>query len=175
MQCDNGQCTRAETSDTQMENLHKCNFCDETFSSRNSLSTHKSDVHRTYKPCRDPINCVYQAGCYFSHVPLTMGKVRCFQCGEEFSTKNTMMTHRKIHGEVKKCQKQISGQCDRGNSCWYDHEEQVFQQVKENLPPPLQKIPMMKPQMKNQTQILVEMLNVMDLELKKIKGVLNIK
>jgi hypothetical protein len=174
VQCDSGQCMRGETSGLQMESVHKCNFCGESFMSKNTLTTHKADVHRTYKPCRDPINCVYQAGCYFSHVPVPIGKVRCFQCGEEFATKNTMMIHRKIHGEVKACQKQISSQYNRGDSCWFDHEKPVFQHVKENLPPPIQKIPVMKPQMNIPNQILVDMLKVMDSELKKIKEVLNI-
>ena len=103
MRCEGGQCTISESGNIQTENIHKCNFCEETFTSKKALSTHKADVHKTFKPCRDPINCVYQAGCYFSHVPVTLGKVRCYQCGEEFNTKNVMMIHRKTHGGVKDC------------------------------------------------------------------------
>ena len=140
IQCGDGRCTRGEAGSQQGQNIHTCNLCDETFVSRNMLSTHKTDVHRTYKPCRDMVNCVFQSGCYFSHVPVTLGKVRCFQCGEEFNTKNTMMIHRKIHGEVKDCIDLIKNQCSRGESCWWNHniKEQVFRQVKENLPPPIQ-------------------------------------
>ena len=69
MQCEGGSCSIDETQNTQIDNKHACKFCDEKFSSNNALSTHKRDVHRTYKPCRDIANCVYQAGCYFSHVP----------------------------------------------------------------------------------------------------------
>ena len=95
VQCEGGKCTRSEIGSQQMENPYKCNLCEQVFPSRNILSTHKADVHRTFKPCRDITNCRYQAGCYFSHVPVTVGKVRCFQCGEEFDTKHTMMIHRK--------------------------------------------------------------------------------
>jgi hypothetical protein len=54
---------------------------------------------------------------FFSHVPTTLGKVRCYQCGEEFDTKNSMMIHRKIHGEVKECRRLINNQCNRGDNC----------------------------------------------------------
>ena len=140
VQCERGQCIRAESGDVQIENIHKCNFCDETFTSKNTLSTHKADIHRTFKPCRDPVNCVYQSGCYFSHVPVTLGKFRCYQCGEEFNTRNVMMIHRKIHGGVKDCIDLVKNQCTRGDHCWWNHTqtEQVFQQVTENLPRPIQ-------------------------------------
>ena len=171
--CEGGVCTIGDTEDK-----YKCNFCDQVFQSRNGLSTHKADIHRTYKPCRDPINCVYQAGCYFSHVPVTTGKFRCFQCGDEFETKSTMMMHRRIHGGVKQCKNQSINQCSRGNSCWWNHEvtDQVFQKVQENLPPPIQNREQMQQQtsQSNQNQFLLNMLNVMETELKKIKDTLNI-
>ena len=189
MQCEGGKCSRAEAQG-HVENMHNCNFCDEGFQSKNALSVHKSDVHRTYKPCRDIVNCVYQIGCYFSHVPVTLGKVRCYQCGEEFNTTNTMMVHRKIHGAVQECEQSVINQCNRGNNCWWNHEknEKVFQQVKENLPPPIQQRQLLKQQtssmetqMKEQMlvennpiQELVDMVKVMSLELMKIKDVLKI-
>jgi hypothetical protein len=176
VQCEGGQCIRGESG--ALQEL-QCNFCEEMFTSKNTLSRHKADVHRTFKPCRDPINCVFQVGCYFSHVAVNLGKVRCFQCGEEFASKNIMMIHRKIHGGVKECNKLINNQCQRGDSCWWSHEknEQVFQQVRENLPPPIQVRQEQKSQMEMQNTlnlILVNMLKVMDIELKKIKEVLNI-
>ena len=116
-------------------------------------------------------------------MPITVGKVRCYQCGEEFNSKQTMMIHRKIHGEVKECSKLMINQCNRGDSCWWSHvttDNQVFQQVKENLPPPIQRkeqLEEMKTQteiLKNPNEILVNMLKTMDTELKKIKQILNI-
>ena len=171
IQCGGGQCTRGESESQRKINLYKCNFCDEAFVSKNLLSTHKADVHKSFKPCRDTNNCVYQGGCYYSHVPVPIGKVRCYQCGEEFDSKTTMMIHRKVHGGVKDCQRLLNSQCDRGNHCWWNHEitQQVFQQVRENLPPPIPQAPQNPPH-----QILVNMLTAMDLELKKIKVVLNI-
>ena len=172
-QCGGGRCIIVETESQQVGIT--CNFCGEVFLSKNSLSTHKTDVHRTYKPCRDMANCVYQSGCYFSHVPITLGKVKCYQCGEEFNTKNVMMIHRKIHGGVKDCLDLIRNQCSRGDHCWWNHTltEQVFQQVKENLPPPIQiRQQPMNIQM-TQNQMIVNMLTVMDLVLNKIKEMLN--
>ena len=151
----------------------------QVFPSRNTLLTHKADTHKTFKPCRDPVNCVYQNGCYFSHVPVSTGKVRCFQCGEEFETKNTLMIHRKIHGAVRVCTKLMNSQCDRGESCWWSHDmnKRVFQQVKENLPPPIQQETLQSQMglLNAPNQIIVDMLKTLDKELMKIKEVLNIK
>ena len=185
VQCGRGTCimNMAGNNPTKETSL-KCNFCERTFPSKNALATHRSDVHRTFKPCRDIINCQYQTGCFFSHIPVPLGKVRCYQCGEEFNSTNTMMIHRKIHGEVQECRKMINNQCDRGEHCWWKHsnKKQVFQKEKENLVPPLQKtqqmmnqpIPMIQEQEKS-NQILVKMLKTMDIELKKIKEMLNIQ
>ena len=105
----------------------------------------------------------------------------CFQCGEEFDSKHTMMIHRKIHGGVKECIRLTNNQCDRGDNCWWSHvsSHQVFQQVEENLPPPIQKMqtPMKPQEMEMQSMphnILVSMLKAMETELKKIKEVLDI-
>ena len=151
------------------------------FPSKNTLSTHRLDVHRSFKTCRDITNCQYQAGCFFSHVPVTLGKVRCFQCGEEFDSKHTMMIHRKIHGGVKQCIRLTNNQCDRGDNCWWSHvsTNQVFQQVEQNLPPPINLPHPMNQQQQMETQspsneILVSMLKVMETELKKIKNALKI-
>ena len=183
IECEGGKCARGGKGSPQIIDQHKCNFCEMFFSSKNALSVHRSDTHRSYKPCRDIINCQYQSGCYFSHMPITVGKVRCYQCGEEFTSKHTMMIHRKIHGGVKECSKLIGNECNRGDSCWWSHvttSNQVFQQVKENLPPPIQRkeqLEAMKPQeeiLQNPNEILVNMLKTMDTELKKIKQMLNI-
>ena len=74
------------------------------------LSTLSMNVHRTYKPCREMAHCQYQNGCYFSHTPVPLAKVRCYQSGEEFSSKNVMIAHRKIHW-VAECRNFINNQC----------------------------------------------------------------
>ena len=141
----------------------------------------KADTHKTFKPCRDPVNCVYQSGCYFSHVPVTTGKIRCFQCGEEFENKNTLMIHRKIHGRVRLCTKLTDSQCDRGESCWWSHNmnDQVFQQVTENLRPPIiiqhENLQPRMDLLNTPNLIMVNMLKTLNIELMKIKEVLNIK
>ena len=184
VQCGRGICVINEVQN-EVNNSYKCKFCDEKFSSNNALSKHKQDVHKTYKPCRDIANCVFQAGCYFSHVPVTLGKFRCFQCGEEFSTKNTMMIHRKIHGGVHECRSSITNQCNRGQSCWWSHktkdqvQQQVFQKVQENLPPPIlnsqqQTAPHSHTEVQmTSNQMIVSMLLKMDLQLKKMKEAMN--
>jgi hypothetical protein len=110
---------------------------------------------------------------------VSTGKVRCFQCGEEFETKNTLMIHRKIHGAVRVCTKLMNSQCDRGESCWWSHDmnKRVFQQVKENLPPPIQQETLQSQMglLNAPNQIIVDMLKTLDKELMKIKEVLNIK
>lgn len=103
-----------------------------------------------------------------------------------------MMIHRKIHGEVKDCIDLIKNQCSRGESCWWNHnlKEQVFQQVKEKLPPPIQNSHVMQQEISQQeiqmsqqhqtmqmnpNQTILNMLTVMNLELMKVKEALNIK
>ena len=184
VQCRAGICIMNESRNTQRADSHKCNFCERVFPSKNTLSTHRADVHRSYKPCRDINSCQYQSGCFYSHTPVTLGKFRCFQCGEEFHTKNTMMIHRKIHGGVQECNKFVNNQCDRGKNCWWTHtmKQQVFQKIQENLPPPIQRtvqtpwIQQQQPQMMPQiisNETLVNMLQTMEIELKKIREVLN--
>ena len=56
------------------------------------LSTLSMNVHRTYKSCREMAqHCQYQNGCYFSHTPVPLAKVRCYQRGEEFSSNDMIM------------------------------------------------------------------------------------
>ena len=181
IQCEGGRCTGGVTGRPQKESSHECNFCEEVFPSKNTLATHMMYVHRTFKPCRHSINCQYQAGCYFSHVPVTLGKVRCYHCGEGFETKNTMMIHRKIHGGVKECSRMINNQCNRGETCWWSHSvnKQVFQKVTENLQPPIQTLQMTQQQADMIQQhkpnaILVNMVNRMTTVLMPIKEFLKI-
>ena len=49
---------------------HTCNFCQETFSMKKDLMTHRKIKHVTYKPCRNMSNCTYGDNCFFSHIPL---------------------------------------------------------------------------------------------------------
>ena len=158
--------------------MQKCNFWREVFQSRNILLTHKADTHRSYNPCRDPVNCHYQAGCYFSHVPVTDGKIRCYQCGYEFDTIHAMLIHRKTQNGVKEWKNNLAGHCVRVENCWWKHEmkEKVFHQVKENLPPPLQNMQQTSQiRMQNtQNQTVVNMLNAMEAEMKKIREMLNV-
>ena len=109
----------------------KCNFCESYFGSNKQMSRHRKDVHPTHKPCRNLERCEFSESCYFSHSPIPDGWFRCFQCGNDFQTRNAMMIHRKNeHDGVKICRKFISNQCERSLNCWWKHED--FQQA----PPP---------------------------------------
>ena len=112
---------------------HTCNFCQETFSTKKDLLTHRKIKHVTYKPCRNMSNCTYGDNCFFSHIPLIKA-FRCYQCGENFTAKNDMMKHRKRdHQNVKECQQFLSsGNCRFNNNCWWSHDNEVDMDTSEN-------------------------------------------
>ena len=122
-------------ADTKMK---KCPFCNEIFSSSTSLAQHRRESHLTYKPCRNIDQCTFGIDCFYSHIPISEGLFRCFQCGDEFNTINEMMLHRKENHEgVKICKKFLENQCMKDNECWWLHNNAVdFQKIPENLAPP---------------------------------------
>ena len=165
------------------------------------LSKHRLDVHRTFKPCKNIMNCPYGDRCFYSHTPISENKFRCYQCNEEFDTKGNMMIHRKTHGEVRNCSRFLNNECERGNNCWWNHtnSRQVFRQVPGNLPPPileqnqtppiLEQNPTTPILEQNQTSttlrqysidrnrnnfVILETLKRMELEMNKVKEMLNI-
>jgi hypothetical protein len=101
-------------------------------------------VHPTFKQCRNISECKFQSDCFFSHSPIPTGIVRCFECGEDFLTRNTMMVHRKKTHEVKICVKYQESKCEKSQDCWWKHEtlkatnqHQGFWQAPTNLVPPV--------------------------------------
>ena len=81
--------------------------------------------------------------------------IRCYLCQKQFENKRTMMIHRKKEhiGAVKNCYEFQENKCRfSSEDCWFHHklnehinqehvivetEESVFQEVKQNLKPPI--------------------------------------
>ena len=126
--------------------LTKCNFCDAKFTIKSDMVKHRKQIHPTFKPCRNPVGCIFKEECFFNHEPIPEGKKRCFQCGTFFNSIDAMMVHRKNnHDGVKTCQNR---KCVRGKNCWWIHDKpnqteqsQGFQQCPVNMAPPLQTVP----------------------------------
>ena len=47
--------------------LKKCNFCEDTFTSKSDMAKHRRTNHKTYKPCRNQIGCIFKEECFFNH------------------------------------------------------------------------------------------------------------
>ena len=131
----------------------KCTFCENMFKSKTDMKTHRKEIHKTFRPCRNPIACVFKEECVFNHDPIPDGLHRCFQCGKDFKTKNEMMIHRKIHVGVRICKNFLNNTCSRGSECWWNHnveshpttQNSGFQQNPGNLAPPDPQVKSMKP------------------------------
>ena len=116
-----------EQSETQVEMII-CNLCGVGFNNLHDMKIHKKTNHGSHKLCRnfsinDPTRCSYGQYCTFSHIPILEGKHRCFDCGEDFDSKNDMMLHRKRQHKEKViiCRKFVQGQCRLNTECWFTH------------------------------------------------------
>ena len=146
----------------------KCRNCGEAFSFKTDLMDHRKSEHlSTVAVCRNYSNgnCPYSSSmCWWLHadqqeIELNSGdSVKCYICCETFETKGTMMIHRKKEHKtvVRVCNLFLDGKCRfKETSCWFNHEEMneyksenedinnkteesVFQEVQENLKPPIQ-------------------------------------
>ena len=83
---------------SQATNLHKCQFYDEEFKTKNQPMGHRKDQHPTFKPCKY-INTdkgyPWDKNCFYNHKTIKPGNVVCFECGEKFSAQIDLMKHRK--------------------------------------------------------------------------------
>ena len=139
---------RNDTQDsTEMSNqpeMKSCNLCGTTCNSRQEMTIHKKTQHFSHKPCQNfslsdqTKRCTYRQDCAFSHIPVPMGKHRCFECGQEFNSKGSMMIHRKAnHDKLIICKKFMLGQCTRTNECWFSHTtpENTFRTTTQGFQP----------------------------------------
>ena len=157
----------------------KCTFCSNTFKSRMEMTKHRKETHYTFKPCKNLNVCVFKEECIFNHDPILEGLHRCFQCGNDFQTKNEMMIHRKnTHEGVKTCKNFVNNKCRRDWECWWKHDNQSkqnldFQQNPENLAPPI--ISMREwPLISDQTnQTIPKMIQMIEQNLAMIKNMCN--
>ena len=108
---------------TSGEKKYKCKSCGKDFKSKGELKGHMASEHKTFKPCDHMNNCEYGDACYFSHTPVREGHHRCFDCGEEFSTKYKVMVHRKSNHKTGTCRLFLSGNCTYGDRCVFTHGE----------------------------------------------------
>ena len=104
----------------------KCNVCEDMFSNKTELSSHKLKGHKSWKLCNKffssdvNVKCLHNP-CHFSHVPPSEGMHRCYDCGREFMVLEELMLHRKaIHNAV--CRLSLTNQCERDQeTCWFNH------------------------------------------------------
>ena len=73
----------------------KCSFGPDTFIDRKNIFAHRKQRHSTYKACRNGQNCAYIETCSFNHKPVTEGASICYHCGDEFTSTNDLLFHRK--------------------------------------------------------------------------------
>ena len=174
-----------------------CNFCEKIFPSKTDMANHRRSTHRTFKPCRNPVGCVFKEECFYNHQPIPNGMSRCFQCGNEFDSITNMMMHRKSNHEgVKICKNFVNDRCQRGKGCWWIHDteeihQQDFQQNHVNLVPPIQSLfkpmpPIQRPhqQIQNQKftnntksqekQTMTQMLKMMEDNMRMMKNMWNL-
>jgi len=119
--------------------LFKCKDCPNKFPSYGTLMKHRKQKHP--KSCREFTkgNCTRGISCYYIHtqamdVSSSPGNTssernqtqsdtfKCHTCSEVFTSKNSMMRHKKAnHGQTIKC-KQFPNCRRAAVDCWYLHE-----------------------------------------------------
>ena len=101
----------------------QCNFCESKFTNKNNMWQHRKEKHQSHKPCRNFPNCEYAGRCVYSHITIPDGKVRCFECGNDFGTQKALMIHRKtVHQDSTPCRNFLENKCERSSEeCWYSH------------------------------------------------------
>ena len=105
--------------------LHRCKWCEQSFSSKRELSSHIKTHHKNFKPCREfaKNRCGYDGDCWFSHVIPDENTHICFQCGNVETTKTLLMNHIKNnHGDIL-CTNFRNNTCRfSSNACIFSHE-----------------------------------------------------
>ena len=147
-------------------NVIKCRTCGECFSAKWNLMKHRKNMHsETVALCRNYIigKCTYSDDmCWWNHRQEKHESIKCFICNNIFESKMLLMRHRKKdHTQfVKTCNNSTQNNCRfQDDDCWFMHEsnnddnndeannqksdaednlEPVFQDVSEDLAPPIQ-------------------------------------
>ena len=117
--------TIRETPRTSEEAPHKCNTCDMPFTTKKELTTHITQSHKNFKPCRSfaTSTCEYDEDCWFNHIILADNEHICFKCGKVENSKTDLMKHIKTIHKGIPCLNFKSGTCRfSSSSCIFSHE-----------------------------------------------------
>ena len=116
------QIPRTKTTSSPVNQI-KCNFCDEKFATTSDMINHRKTSHKTFKPCRNLLNCQYQDKCLYNHNKVDENTLICYACGEQFKTFNDLMVHRKKTHDPIQCLKFSKNACNfADDKCWYMHK-----------------------------------------------------
>ena len=95
-----------EKSETNPLKTVECTVCNDKFSNKTELNSHKLKTHKSWKLCikffsQDPnVHCQHKP-CHLSHVQPSPDMHRCYNCGREFPSLEGLMLHRKsIHNTI---------------------------------------------------------------------------
>ena len=117
-----------------------CDLCDEEFFNEQGLWTHNQNEHDTSRDskqwnCNDcgfqsttstPLmnHCKDQGHQPSKTVQDGRGKlITCNNCQKDFTSFWNLMNHRKLeHPSNRKCRDFVKGECQRGDLCWYVHD-----------------------------------------------------
>ena len=142
--------------DSKKESSIRCKNCGEQFNTKWNLMYHRKAKHlSTVAYCRNKSEgkCQYADDmCWWNHAEKQEGTIECHICNNIFTSRANMMSHRKREHKdlVKICSQFQNDNCRfKSESCWFEHEEknheqkenvgpeQDFQEVSENLEPPI--------------------------------------
>ena len=88
------------------------------------MINHRKKAHKSFKQCKNLLDCPFKENCLFNHNPVDENKFICFVCGDEYHELSELMVHRKIIHGTNKCQKFLKMTCNfTAEKCWYAHED----------------------------------------------------
>ena len=148
----------------EIQEQFRCRICCEAFRTKGNLMEHRKKEHlKTVAFCKNKGDCVFSnEKCWWNHDDQQDSKSReetfkCYICGDTFQQRGEMMVHKKSkHKESTRfCNLFLDAKCPfKDVSCWFRHddiqekvsfeendeeitENTVFQEVQENLEPPI--------------------------------------
>ena len=133
-----------------------CDLCDEEFFNEQGLWTHNKNEHDTSRDSKqwNCYDCGFESTTSTSlmnhckkqgHQPSKTvqdgrGKlITCNNCQQDFTSFWNLMNHRKLmHPSNRKCRDFVKGECQRGDLCWYVHDNvmELGSQNPQKFPPP---------------------------------------
>ena len=105
-------------------NSTDCNTCGKEFIYKIDLNKHISDIHMTYKPCRNAQTCTYAPRCRYNHKEYPQGHQVCYECGKSFKSMHELMKHRKSTHKVPMCKQFMKNNCGfSAKDCYNNHSK----------------------------------------------------